>query len=492
MLNDLSWIAEGKSWPPRDAEEAARLKEHAYMRQVYNGLHEKIFPRYIAYLADADKDPKKQKVILDWPEMATTSYLSLLFGEEVEITAPRDDLPDRPDEEVFIDVSRYGHGLYEVSDTGIQVINPENTYLVVNPGNIREVVAYVIFTTFKETVERNGKTEENEFVKFTIHTAGQIQHVVYQIADSTPIKVQGIEKILGGGKVLKGPLRLKDFPAFASHEVDAQGIQKPAVDDILIVQVHNAISSERYYGRSDYRPSVLSLVESLELLFAQRAEVLAKFTSPTPVIPESATTFDHKTQEWVYRPGQPIITQAGDSAPSLMVWDAQLANVNAAIEQSMDQLLQMLQLSRVLLAGKDAGTAESGTALRIRLIPTLSKVGKLARAAEKAIPKVLHLWSQLNGPEIAEKDIQVLLQDGIPEDPIETATEAQLWDSMSAISLERKLVWQGMQEGTEAFDVELARLKGAEEEARQAAPAAPVIELSAINEEENAGQEPAQ
>lgn len=483
MLNDLSWIAEGQSWPPKDQDEAARLKEHAFMRDVYNGLHERTFPRYVAYLSDADKDHKKQKIILDWPELSTTSYLSLLFGEEVEIEAPREDLPERPDEEVFIDVSRYGHGLYEISETGIIAINPENCYLVIQPGNIRKVTHYVIFATFKQLEE----DKEIEYVKFTIHSKGQIQHVVYQIADKLPLKIEGAELIQGSGKVLKGPLKLKDFPAFASILTDATGIQKPDVDDVLIVQVHNAISSERYYGRPDYKPSILSLIESLELLFAQRAEVLAKFTSPTPVIPESATTFDHKTQEWVYRPGQPIIMAVGDSSPSLMVWDAQLTNVNSAIEQSMDQLLQMLQLSRLLLAGKDAGTAESGTALRIRLIPTLSKVGKMARAAEAAIPKVLHLWSQLHPPEVAEKDIQVLLQDGIPEDPMETAAEAEIWDRIGAISLERKLEWQGMKEGSEAFNKELARLKGAQEEARQAAPEAPRIELPALGEEQNVG-----
>jgi hypothetical protein len=139
------------------------------------------------------------------------------------------------------------------------------------------------------------------------------------------------------------------------------------------------------------------------------------------VVPESATVFDHSKKEWVYKPGQAIITKPGDPSPSLMVWQAELGAVDRAIEQSMDQLLQMLQLSRVLLAGQGQGTAESGTALRIRLIPTLSKVSKYARAAEKAIPKVLNLWSQLHGPEIPLEKITVNLQDGIPDDPMEEA-----------------------------------------------------------------------
>lgn len=450
MLNSLEFIQDGAEWPPKDADEAARLAEHALMRAIYNGLHDKIFPRYIAYLADSPKDTKKPVIILDWPELATTSYLNLLIGEEPEVKAPIENMPERPDEEVFIDASRYGHGLYEISDDGITAINPENVYLVVQPGNIRKITAYVIFNKFKLI--------EKEYIKFTIHTKGQIQHLVFELKNAK----------------LTGPIDLASFLTFADLEVDKQGIQKPDVDDFLIVHVQNRLTSERYYGRSDYKPSVISLTESLELSFAQRDEVLAKFVNPTPVIPESATTYDFGKDEWVYKPGAPIITAPGDASPSLMVWQAELTSVENAIEQKMDQILQMMQLSRVLLAGKDAGTAESGTALRIRLIPTVAKVNRYARAAEKAIPKVLNLWSQLKLPIVEQKDIQVILQDGIPEDKLETARTAQLWDYMKAISLERKLELQGLKEGSDAFDKELERLRGAQQ---LAAPAAPVIKL---------------
>ena len=450
MLTNLAFIGDGKAWPPKDDEEAARLAEHAIMRQIYNGLHDKIFPKYAAYLADSNKDSKKQAIILDWPEMATSSYINLLIGEEPEIRAPREDLPERPDEEVFIDASRYGHGLYEFSEDGIPAINPENVYLVVHPGNIRIITAYVIFNKFKE--------QDKEYIKLTIHTKGQIQHQIYELTNGT----------------LKGPIELSRFWTFAGLKVDEIGIQKTGVDDFLVVHVQNKLSSERYYGRSDYKPSIISLVESLERSFAQRDEVLAKFTSPTPVIPESATIFNHATSEWVYTPGQPIFTQPGDLTPSLMVWQAELGSVERAIDQKMDQLLQMLQLSKVLLAGKDAGTAESGTALRIRLIPTLAKVGRFARAAEKAIPKVLQLWSQLHGPAMDLKDIQIIFQDGIPEDQLEKARTVQLWDSMKAISLERKLELQGLKEGSDAFDKELERLRGAQ---KMLEPAQPIISL---------------
>lgn len=468
MLTNLDWIGDGKPWPPEDEDERARLQEHAQMRQVYAGLHEKVFPGYAAYLTDANRDPKKQKIILDWPYMATSSYMHLLLGEEPEVLAgDRTDLPQRPDEQVFIDVSRYGIGLYEISDDGIQIVNPENCYIVVMPGNIQVPRAFVFFSILKKkSKDQNGKETTKEYVKLTIHTKGQIQHQIYELGVSSgPIQSATV-----GVKVLRGPLNLRDFPEYDYLKVNGDGIQASSADDLLVVAVNNQMTSERYYGRSDYLPSALSLIEVLEKLFSQRAEVLAKFTNPTPILPESAATYDHSKGEWVYRPGKPVIMQPGETAPSLMTWDADLGQVDRAIEQTMDQLLQMLQLSRVLLAGQGAGNAESGTALRIRLIPTLAKVSRFARAYEAAVPKVINLWSQLHGPVIPIESIVVNMQDGIPEYPLETAQAALMWEQMGAISLERKLILQGLKEGSDAFNTELQRLRGSAQASEVQAP----------------------
>jgi hypothetical protein len=455
MLTNLNFLADGEQWPPKDEDEANRIAEHVLMRKVYNGLHDSIFPRYAAYLAETSERQHKPKIILDWAQLATTTYLNLCFGKPIEIKSPMKVLPERPDSQIVIDASRYGHAAYEVTGQGIYIINPENMYLVVSPVYLQNITHFVIFAKFKQK-DDDGK--ELEYIKFTIHSKGQIQHPIFE---------------LRSGK-LCGPLVLNSFSAFADIETLENGIQKTKVDDILIVHVQNSLSSERYFGRSDYKPSVLSLIESLEISFSERDEVQSNFTAPTPVIPDSALIFDHREGEWVHRPGEPIITMPGDVPPSLMVWDAQLAHVEAAIEQKMDQLLQMLQLSKVLLAGNEAGNTPSGTALRFQLIPTMSQVDKHARAMEKAIPKVLNLWSQLHPPVVELENISVILKDGLPIDQIETASAAQIWSAIGAISLERKLELQGFKEGSDAFNQELERIRGAQ---LKSAPAEPIIKL---------------
>lgn len=421
MINSLDFISAGKPWPPIDQDEKDRLAEHQKNRKLYEELHLDIFPKYNAYINDKLHDDKKQVIILGLAESATTSYMDLLLGEEPEIDAPN--VYPAPDEEVFIDVSRYGIGLYEAHQDGITAANPETCYLVTDPGNIRRVIAYVFFSEFK--------VGEKSYVKFTIHEAGSIRHEAWWIHDSK----------------LKALVPLQSFPAFENFKVDAENKQYPfgQIENapLLVVRVDNALSSDRRYGRSDYTPSVHSLIESLEVAFARRAETLAKFSRPTPVVPEKAAPFNHALQRRVFKPEDAIILAEGDQPASYLTWAADLASVEREIEQTMVQLLIKLKLSPVLLAGENQGQAESGTALRIRLIPTLSKVRKFATALKAAIPQVQSLKSKIDaslGVEGAQayepEDVIVHLKDGIPDDPMEKAqirlTKAQAIGTLKA------------------------------------------------------------
>jgi hypothetical protein len=421
MINSLDVFKVGQPWPPADQDERDRIAEHQKNRKLYEELHLDIFPKYNAYINDKLHDDKKQYIIIGLAETATTNYMDLLLGEAHEIEAPK--VYPSPDEEVFIDVSRDGIGLYEISQDGITAANPETVYLVTDPGNIRKVTAYVFFAEFKEG--------EKSYVKLTIHEPGSITHKVFWLKD---------------GK-LNAEVPLSEFPAFASYQVDEEGKQYPfgKVDNapMLVVRVDNALSSDRRYGRSDYTPSVHSLIEALDRAFAFRFETLAKFNRPIPVVPETAAPFDHALQRRVFKTENAIITKEGDPPSSYLTWAADLASVEREIDQLMVQLLIKLKLSPVLLDGQGEGHAESGTALRIRLIPTLSKVRKFATALKVAIPQVQSLKSKLDaalgieGSQAYEpEDVTVHMQDGIPDDPMERAqirlTKAQAIGTLKA------------------------------------------------------------
>ena len=471
MLTDLLFIAPNKPWPPEDPDEAARLREHAFNRMLYNNLHKEIFQ-------EASKNYKVDDegniiIILGWAAKATRNYVSLCIGEAPDVEIDEVDAVEvRPDEEVLIDASRYGIGLYEPTQDGIFAQNPENCYLVNAPGNIRKVTEYVFFSQFP--------VEKQTFIKFTIHGKGYIQHLIYELKD---------------GK-LGERQNLADYPAYAGLNVDDKGIQKTGVDDILIVRVDNALSSDRRYGQSDYTPAAVSQIRALEETFTDRKKVLRKFAKPVLMAPESAFNhFNHARQVWEIHLDEPIIAEPGSMEAKYLTWQAELGAVENAIKDMLDQLLQELDLVKQ----EELGQASSGTALAFRLLPTRSRVRKFATGLKTAIPKVLSLKSKLDvalgvpgaGAPFEASEVSVTMQDGIPRDPVQDTTWATLAFQNQGMSLETYIcVTQGLEydeNPDSAMMKEVSRIKGAQEEARKAMPESPKVELPALGDT-NAGQ----
>lgn len=458
MLTDLNWIRPGAPWPPEDTHESARIAEHIMNRRLYNGEHEAVFPKFAAYLKDKLDDDKKVSIIIGLAKTATRCYLDLLIGEAPDIKAPT--IYEVPDYEVCTDVSRDGIGLFEITQDGIVAQNPETCYIVVTPGNIRKVQAYVFFQKFEQAL--NGKILS--YVKLTIHLAGTIQHLVYELND---------------GKLGEN-IPLASFPQFAGLVVGDEGKQSTGVPELLVVRMDNILTSECYYGQSDYTPEVHRKLEALDISHSRRALVLAKFVHPKIMAPASAMTFDHAHQTWNWKNEEVLLVDPTDPPAQYLTWDARLEDVQREIVELYKQLLKDLSLTD----DDEVNKAESGTAIRLKQSETLAKVRWLASAYKKAIANVFSLKSKLDvavGVEGAvafePSAVQVSLKDGIPDGPMETAQAALLWDQMGAISMERKLVLQGFKEGSGAFDKELERLKGAQQAQQQAAPAAPTIEL---------------
>ncbi|MFA5354716.1 MAG: hypothetical protein WC291_10840, partial [Thermodesulfovibrionales bacterium] len=320
MLTNTDWLQNGKPWPVPDADEQKRLAEHIRNRQIYDDFHELVFEKYSAYLKDERNKDKKVPIFLSWPKNATGTYIDQAIGEtpDIKITGPSDEGKryiselHRTDEEALVDFSRYGLMLFEVSlekgqPARIEAISPENCLFVLKPGDIRTVTHYIIFSEFERNLLK--------YVYFRVHSAGQILHQVFEIK---------------AGK-LSGPLNLQTF--FPELQTAKDGIQKTGVKAPLVVAVHNELTTDRYYGRSHYTRAVQSLLEAMELAFAERAEVLATFTRPIPVVPESACDFDHATGKWVFKTDEAIVVQDGTSANvSVLTWDAQLEDLAKHLE----------------------------------------------------------------------------------------------------------------------------------------------------------------
>ena len=448
MLTDLKWLSNNQPWPPKDNDEFNRLAEHRRNRAIFNGQHDLIFSKYAQWLKDRALDEKKLVIILDWPRNATSKLLSLTTGDKPDIKLDSENkvvsaiIPRLSEtlDEGATDWSRYGVGFFEITKSlndapRIESWNPENVFIVCKRGDIRTVENYVLHYYFVV----DGRT----YLKVKIHYPDRVVHQLFEIVDAKPEKqnptISGVyantygsaanpqapgtaqlKQVIMSGN-LRGPLELSGFfPEMSGTEITEDLIP----GKFAVVPLHNTLTSERYYGRSDYGPDVQSLLEALEIAFARRQRLLAIFSQPTPIVPESACTYDHALQRWTYKPGEAIIESGEGEANSarMLTWDAQLGAVENQIKDLMDQLIVMLDLSHELIAERNEGKAASGTALRIRLIPTLAKVKRLRSALDKIIPELLDGTSQIaGGGPVDESAVKIRWKDGIPEDPVESA-----------------------------------------------------------------------
>ena len=471
ILTDLSWLANGRPWPPSDNDEFNRLAEHRRNRAIFNGQHDLIFSKYAQFLKDRALSEKKLVIILDWPRNATSKLLSLTTGDAPDITIDgNEDLDDiihcLPDtlNEASTDWSRYGLGVFELSKNPdetprIEAWNPENIFIVCKKGDIRTVQAYVLHYYFV--------VDSRTYLKVKIHYTGRIVHQLYEIVDAKPEKqnptISGVyantygsaanpqapgtaqlKQVIMSGN-LRGPLPLESFFP-DSGMTGTEWEEDLGLEGFAVFVMNNMLTTERYYGRSDYGPDVQSLLESLELAFARRQLTLATFSQPTPIVPESACTYDHALQRYSYKPGEAIIEsgEGESSSARMLVWDAQMPAVNSQIEDLMNQLIVMLDLSHELLAEKNTGKAPSGTALRIRLLPTLAKVKRLRSALDKVVPELLSAASEISGNGPVDEDaVNIAWKDGIPEDPLEVANGRSINASMISGLMLARIIDQG-------------------------------------------------
>lgn len=470
MLTSLSWMQEGQPWPIPDQDEQVRLLEHIRNRQIYDDLHE-VFQKYSEYLKDEKNKDKKVPIFLSWPKNATGTYIDQAIGEtpDIKITGIQEAARliaelHRTDEEALVDLSRFGLMVFEISEqkglpARIEAINPENVLFVIKAGDIRTVTAYVIFSEFERDLKK--------YVYFRVHTSGQIQHLVYEIK---------------AGKLASTSLQAF-FPDLKTLE---NGIQKTGVQEPLVIVAHNELTTDRYYGRSHYTRAVCSVLEALELAFAERAEVLATFTRPVPIVPESACTYDHAKGKWVFNTDEAIVIQDGTTAgASVLTWDPQLGDLDKHISDLFQQLLGHLQLSSQLIAGEKTGSGDpSGLALEMLILPTTSRVKRMRSALWYVIPKVLSLASKLEqalgyatAQPFEESAVSITWKKILPQDRLALAQEISIYRASGDMSLRRSLQLQGL-EG-EALDAEIAEL---EKEKASSAAQIPELNLPGIGE----------
>lgn len=443
MINNIDTIIREKApWPPDDRDERQRQEEFHKSELLYNDCHgdKELFPQISEYLKDQKEDKQKIQIIMSTPRDATGKHISLLLGEAPTIQVPTnqtiiDDLLARgllrTAEECIIDVARYGVGILQAGlDSNenplILVVNPRKWIPITEPGNVRSITHHVIYDIFEEVRKINTRDEKVKCVRFTIHTPGFVQHRIFDLKD----------------KKLAEEWEIPDVAALLNITLDSEGRQKTGVDLPLVVVVNNQMTSEMWYGRTDYGKNVRSLVESLEMSLMSRHLALSKFTQPTPYGPDSMFEPDFSAEgegRMIFDPHKAIMLNPEDEKPGALTWDISAEAQAGQIEELFHHLLDALDISMELMAGREGAGVLSGTALKLKLIPTRARVSRYQTYLDHALKHVITLAYALKNQTIKPTDVEITWRDGLPRDEKEDSEIVRNLSTAQAISTERKV-----------------------------------------------------
>ena len=239
--------------------------------------------------------------------------------------------------------------------------------------------------------------------------------------------------------------------------------EETGLDHIPVFHVPNFRYGSRFWGISDYE-GLESLFEATNNRLSQIDVVLDKHVAPKIILPpgfideEGRVRFDRM---------EAIEIDPGTSPPSYMTWEGQLAAAYQQVDRLLDLMFITSETAPSAFGLDKFGIAESGRALRLRLLRTLAKINRkrlyydAALKAALLTAQILDVTHGSGGYEPAEPTIQ--WADGLPEDMVEMVeieSQRLTAGNTSMESSVRRL------DGPDAVEAEMARIA---EEAGQAA-----------------------
>lgn len=452
MLHDLSFIATGMPWPP--PEEAPRLRDYAKNRLLWNNKHDQVEGYGDWFRLLREEYGVTHEIIFGFHRRVSTLFADLTFGDAPTIDAgsedlaaeqplgsPSGELPARgglttqiprvrpmpadstgdrdPAQDTIdrimkfsnlqnvgkmavIDGSRFGTAVFKLRLKNrrgyIQAQDPSIWFPVVSRDDHDEVLYHVLAWAFE--------VGETDYLRAEIHEKGKIVNRLFWLENG----------------VIKDELPPDRFKQFFPNR---QSVEDTRLDDFMVKHVTSLKASDEFYGQDDYEP-----IDSLLLEYMARMGLLSKVqdrhSDPSVYGDEGLRTRNAKTGEWEVELGHFLPVKPGGTVPGYMTWDASQQQVFSFMDRLKDDLYEISETTPTAFGRSSTGYAESGTSLRLRMVPPLLKAKRITESFEPVVEEMLILAARLEaawGVEgaVVPSSINIAWKDGLPEDPGEQA-----------------------------------------------------------------------
>lgn len=413
---------------PTVYQDAPRINKYKQNELLFTGDHFDAFNIKVGDINMMRKEYQKLRyVAVNFAGMLSRLAADTLFGFE---EYPRISFKDKKRAEWFEEVemanmlsvqmyesalanSYRGDAVFRIRATAdkklvIEDLNVETYHALYNKGNIRaEVDGHVLqWNTKHPDVIHGGKTAN--------------------------IVVQEIHK--------KGVVETKAFVAserneFVSWLTDDQMKKmelvpevKTNVDEFLVFHVPNYRINSRFYGLDDYT-DLLPLMFAINNRLTKMDNVLDKHGDPILAAPSGVLDENGEVKKEAFG----LIEMPDDGSgvkPEYIVWDAKLESTFSMIDKLVEYLFLTSETSMAAFGMDKEGQAESGRALKFKMLRTLAKKHRKQMYYDAVMKKMLVVAQKFaaangltcNGVKVPKGEAetpQIEWQDGIINDEVE-------------------------------------------------------------------------
>lgn len=374
---------------PKQADKG-RLELYRHYDQLYEGEHFDAFK--IKTQGEAAKAYKKLRYITaNFAGLMSKVLADMMFGESLTFDLKNDktqqfvtgivhenDLINQLYESSIIN-SRRGDDVFKIR---IGKRNPLDRFA--KPEIIIEQVgANIYFPGFDSTAARNVATQDIIANTFTqagktylhkeTHQPGEIFHEVYLYDPSAGRLISTV-----------------DPTQFGFQEREETKIKRS-----LIFHVPN-FRDGKFWGPSDYK-DLDSLFYALNNRLTKTDNILDKHSDPILAVPPGVIDEEGKVKKEALGMFEVDNENPGFNKPEYIVWNANLESAFKQVDKLVDMLFMFSEIAPATMGADKNGQAESGRALKFKLLSTIRKRNRKISYYDMAIKEMLKTSMELSG-----------------------------------------------------------------------------------------------
>jgi hypothetical protein len=365
-----------------------RLEKYKHYDELYEGEHFEAFSVKIP--GEFSTQYKKLRYLTaNFAGLMSRVIADMLFGESLTIDLKdkkaqsfvdglihQNDLINQLYESSIIN-SRRGFDVFKIRIGKRNPLNPEAKAEII----IEQVGAQIYYPQFDNKAARNVTTQDiiattfnqngKTYLHKETHQPGQIVHEVFQYDPKQ-------------GKIITAEMP-EDFGFLP--------IEKTLVNRSLIFAIPN-YRDGKFWGPSDYK-DLESLFFALNNRLTKTDNILDKHSDPILAVPPGVIDEEGKVKKESLGMFEVDNENPGFNKPEYIVWNANLESAFTEIEKLIEMLFMFSEIAPATMGADKNGQAESGRALKFKLLATIRKRNRKISYYDLAIKEMLQTAQEL-------------------------------------------------------------------------------------------------